>query len=379
MPRIDEWPTSLVMALPLAIAWAVTRDARALQSADAAQTFDLVFGVLMLALGVHARNFAFQHASSVLQSASLPMRRRELWSRALARQQRLLLAHYAVGLGVMLAWGSLGAGRALLGVLDWTCMCSAAAVAEPLVSGATASWGRRFPTRHPISELQRSLGGGWTRPEAVVHLYAGAAALALTAVLAMPVQLTMLAQVSLDNGASVWVVVMLALSPLLVLPPAIWWGRRWYGAASFESTPWLHEATRTLAGPPAPERAPFWIQWVRDPVQRFRLLQFCRTVSLPTPRLLAPAAWALFAIKGDDVPGPLMLSMGALLLSAWLAPALRVTRTPGPERLPWQALPRRSALSVRSGRALPWTWSLLPVLLPLAAVTAHSILKSTLT
>ena len=113
MPRVDAWPHGLLIALPLAGSWAVLRHERALVSLNDAQTLDLVFGVLMLAVGVHARNYPFQHATSVLQSAALPLPRALLWRRAVRHQRRVLSVHYALGLLVVGTWGAAIAGMAV--------------------------------------------------------------------------------------------------------------------------------------------------------------------------------------------------------------------------------------------------------------------------
>ncbi len=371
MPRVDVWPHGVAIALPLAVSWAVLRHERASVSLNEAQTFDLVFGVLMLAVGVHARNFPFQHATSVLQSASLPLPRALMWRRAVRHQRLVLSVHYAIGLFAVCTWGALQHSEILLAALDWTCMCCAAAVVEPWVSGAAARWGRRFPERHPIAELQRSIGGGWTRPEAVVHLYAGAGALALTAAVAMPLQLMMLASMTRAVPSPSWEPFTVALAPLALLPMMNWWGQRWYEGAAFESTPWLHEATRTLAGPPTPDRAPAWIRWIPDPARRMQMRQFCRTVSLPSLRLLGPTAWTAAALTGDNLGDPIVLAAVALYVSAGLSPALRVPPTQATERLPCATVPLSGPLGRLTRRALPWTWALCPVILPLATIVTY--------
>mgnify|MGYP007045435107 FL=1 len=163
----------------------------------------------------------------------------------------------------------------------------------------------------------------------------------------------------------------MAVAPLVLLPLMHWWGQRWYRGAAFESTPWLHEATRTLAGPPTPDRAPAWIRWIPDPARRMQLRQFCRTVSVPTLRLLGPTAWASAVVAAETIGDPIVLAAGALLGSVWLAPALRVPPTAPTERLPWSTFPLASTIGRQTRRALPWTWALSPVILPLATVLTY--------
>ena len=52
------------------------------------QTIDLVLGGVLVVTGVHARNFPFLHARSVLAAMPWPLDAGRLWQRALRRQRR---------------------------------------------------------------------------------------------------------------------------------------------------------------------------------------------------------------------------------------------------------------------------------------------------
>ncbi|MBL4685238.1 MAG: hypothetical protein JKY37_11655, partial [Nannocystaceae bacterium] len=84
----------------------------------------------------------------------------------------------SVALGIaasadLLPAGASGTTVALL-VADWGWLVLLAALTEPAIAAASAWLGRRFEEDSAARRLQLQAGGGWTLPEAVVHLYAPA-------------------------------------------------------------------------------------------------------------------------------------------------------------------------------------------------------------
>ena len=222
-------------------------------------------------------------------------------------------------------------------VLDWLALGVLAACVEPFAAAIGSFFGRRLPPDHPGTAAQRSLGGGWTLPEAVVHLYAPALGLGLAAALAMPVQLAV--DLAIDGaavGRGLVTTCAGALAIGLVLAVA---ARPVFARGAFESIPWLAEATRTLAGPPVPEPAPGSIVRLRDPVLRLLVLQHQRLTPLPRLRLSLLVGVAIaFAVRGKPLA---VAHFGVLfaLVALWLVPALAIVREGARRRRALAALP----------------------------------------
>jgi hypothetical protein len=101
---------------------------------------------------------------------------------------------------------------------------------------------------------------------------------------------------------------------------------RLYSQGVFEAVPFLAEATRTLAGPPVPERTPGFIARLRDPVLRLLVLQFWRETPVPTVRLIVLAGAATWVgLAGLPAAPHAALLLAASLL--WLVPAQAIART----------------------------------------------------
>jgi hypothetical protein len=220
----------------------------------------LVFlgGPLLLLSSLHARLSGFLHAPERMRLLPLPIAEQRHWQSAVRMQVRAFGIVVLLGIaGLMLALGDVGLAA------EFTWLAVFAFLLEPASAATAAYLGRRFPEHGRAHELQRSLGGGWTTPEAVVHLYAPALFLALATALAMPGQLSLerwLDGHPLTSGA--WAA---ALLPLLVAIGLRALAPRHYRLGMWEAVPWLSEATRTLAGPPLPESTPGWATKIPDP------------------------------------------------------------------------------------------------------------------
>jgi hypothetical protein len=188
---LDPWEQAHAsVALPVVAAGiaAALLGAAAPLGAESQRSVAFALGPAVMLVTLHARTAAYLHDDGLGATLPLPI----AVSRRFAAAQR----RHLVGLAWQAAWGALafalagtdGATRLVL-VLDWLALVVACALVEPLGAAASAWMGRRVPPESLAGQLQRSLGGGWTLPEAVVHLWAPAIALSLAAGLAMPVQL----------------------------------------------------------------------------------------------------------------------------------------------------------------------------------------------
>ncbi|MCX4244531.1 hypothetical protein [Paraliomyxa miuraensis] len=337
--------------------------------ADAGVLRGLVFvgGPLLLLSGLHARLDGYLHARARLSLLPLPLPPARSWAAA--------SGPHRVGLGwtglfgvATVAGAALGAGvttRQALGLVgDFAWLWLLAAGLEPVIPAAGAWLGRRFPEERPQRRWQERLGGGWTIPEAVVHLYAPALGVGTAALLAMPGQLWL--DLWVDGQAPpIELLVVGAIAGVLA------WGLGRvavlaYARGMFEAVPWVHEAVRTLAGPAVPEEVPRWLLWGRDPMQHLVVRQFWRVTPVPGLRLwalLIGAAWVGLAAA----PSVAATAVVVALASAWLVPGVRL-RALGPARARLAgSLPLPP--SARAGRSLG-AWAVLgaPVVVAAAGV-----------
>lgn len=289
----------------------------------------LVFlgGPLLLLAGLHARLFGYLHAPERLTLLPLAIDPLRHHAEALHRHRPGLAISLGLGLAAIVA-GALSGGGAwaralgLAGEFAW--LGAFAWLLEPAIAGASAWLGRRFPSESRGHELQRSLGGGWTTPEAVVHLYAPALGLALAAALAMPGQLGI--ERWLDEGQLSHAQLALGAVPLALALGLRLASPRLYAAGLWEAVPWLAEATRTIAGPPRPEPSPAWLGLVRDPWLRLAVVQFLRLTPLPMLRLLGLVGFgAWLAVREAALTGPSLAALLALV-GLWWVPAGIVRR-----------------------------------------------------
>lgn len=360
-PGFSLWLVPLVVAAAGAVALHRAGD-------DVALLRGLVFvgAPLLLLAGLHARLGDYLHADARRWLLPRPVPPNEHWHSARPTHRRGLwfslgLGTAAVTVGPLSASIDMGTRVGL--ILDWAWVWLLAALLEPLVPALGAALGRRFDEDRREHRLQRSLGGGWTIPEAVIHLYAPAAVLGLATALAMPGQLWL--DRTLDGVASP---VGLAVGSGLALPLAVvarWFSPRLYQRGLFGAVPWVHEAMRTLAGPPVPEAVPGWLLWGRDPVRHLWLRQFWRMTPVPGLRLWAMilvAAWMAAAAP----PSLSIAALGLTVVAAWLVPAGRLARLLAIRRRLLSTLPLAAA--DRSGRC--WTAWATVVALPVVAAAA---------
>src|SRR5690606_24229808 len=160
----------------------------------------LVFlgGPLLLLAGLHARLFGYLHAPDRARWLPLPIVPERHFAAAIASHRPAFWLTAALGVAALLLSGPAIAPRIDL-ALEFVWLVIFAAALEPFVAGLSAELGRRFPEDSRAHDLQRSLGGGWTTAEAVVHLYAPAFGLGLAVLLAMPGQLSW--EHHVDHGA----------------------------------------------------------------------------------------------------------------------------------------------------------------------------------
>jgi hypothetical protein len=287
----------------------------------------LVFlgGPFVLLAGLHARVTGYLHAPSREQLLVLPIPPALHFAAARRRHLRGLLVTLAVGSIAVLA-GCIADGFDAIEIglaLDWAVLAVLALGVEPLVPAVSAALGRRFESDSNAYRLQTKLGGGWTLPEAVVHLYAPAFGIGLAALLAMPAQLAIDRSIdALSVPQWLWIASAIAMAMgalCFAVAPSI------YARGVFEAVPFLAEATRTLAGPPIPESTPGFIARLRDPVLRLLVLQFWRETPMPTLRLLIVAGAATWvALAGLPSAPHAALLLAACLL--WLVPAQAIAR-----------------------------------------------------
>ncbi|MBX7080587.1 MAG: hypothetical protein K1X88_15425 [Nannocystaceae bacterium] len=305
----------------------------------------LVFALVPAALLVtlHVRTSGFLHDDQLAATLPLPI--------APARRFGLAAARHARGLAAAMLWllGGIALGAAPLGLgapalcgllLDALAVGVASLATEPFGAAVAARLGRRQPPGSWAEQLQHKLGGGWTLPEAVVHLYAPAGSLGLAGLLALPVQLAI--DRAVDGHA-----LLVGLGAAMLLAAAIAVGLRLaapvlYRGGVFEAVPWLREAMRTLAGPPVPERASRWIAAVADPALRLVLLQHERLTPAPRLRLVLLLATAVvLALRGTPLSAG-EVGLALALCALWLVPAAALLRHGAVRRAALAALPVRS-------------------------------------
>lgn len=352
IPRTASLPASyLVPAFTAALWWAVMT---MVADQGAATQRSLVFlgGPLVLLFGLHARLFAFLHAPDRIRWLPLPIAEARHW-------QAGIRAHLpSFTLAAVLAAAALYLASDASLVVEFCWFALIAGLLEPVASALAAMFGRRFPEHSPARDIQRSLGGGWTTPEAVVHLYAPALALGLAVLLAMPGQLSW--ERWIDGHSlgptqlAISVVPLLIAGALRLAAPAL------YRAGVWEAVPWLTEATRTLAGPPQPEPTPGWVRRVPDAWARLLIVQFLRMTPLPYLRLAILIGLAVHAALAAQAPGGPGIALSFAAVGLWIVPAGAVARTQSARArlagaLPLSAAKRRgqSGFAATAALALP--------------------------
>lgn len=319
LPRASRGFTAyLAPALAAVIAWGIFSFAAAEESLAMRRGLVFASGPLILLAGLHARLFGFLHAPERMRLLPLPLPARAHWRSATREHGPGLLWSGVLGCAAVGLSGGDSAGALAVEFAGFVVM---AALVEPAIAGAAALLGRRFEDGSSLADLQRSAGGGWTTPEAVVHLYAPALGLGLAALLALPGQLTWERWV--DGKALEAQHVTLSLVPVAIgvgLRLAAGWA---YAQGLWEAAPRLAEATVTLAGPPTPEHEPAWLRILgprMSPWSRLMATQFWRLAPLPGLRLGAVLGLAVvFALRGDP-PGVVGVALAAVAVGIWAAP-----------------------------------------------------------
>ena len=318
-------PTStwLSPALAAAVWWGVMA---AVADQPAATQRSLVFlgGPMLLLSGLHARLFGFLHAPERARWLPLPIAPDRHWNAAMASHGPALLLSALLGIAAVLlaAPGSatvsgIPARIGLAAEFAWLVLF--AVLVEPLVAGIAAEFGRRFPKTSRAHELQSSLGGGWTTPEAVVHLYAPAFGVGLAVLLAMPGQLSW--ERYLDHGVLNIRQLAIGVAPLVIALAVRIAAPTLYRRGLWEAVPWLVEATRTIAGPPQPEATPAWARRIPDPWTRLLVIQFWRVTPLPGLRLTIVLGLALVTLARSAPPSGPALALALMAIGAWVVPA----------------------------------------------------------
>ena len=295
------WPHAWVAPALAGAGWSLALAG----SDDLATQRSLVFlgGPLVLLAGLHARLGDYLHGRGRERLAVLPVPATRHFAAGLAMHRRgFVVAAVCGSLGVVLGAYAATADpvRAALLAGDFLWLCVLAILIEPAIPALAAHAGRRFPDEHPIRQAQAQLGGGWTSPEAAVHLYAPALGLGLAALLAMPGQLG-LARLA-DGQALRGLHVALFAAPVVVAIAVRVAAPRVYAGGFFEAVAWLAEATRSLAGPPEPPPRPAWVARLADPATRLLVTQWLRLTSVPLLRLAALLGWGGYLLARGAPP-----------------------------------------------------------------------------
>lgn len=329
LPRFDAPSYGLASILIAAVALSAGTLEAAAGSEQSQRMAAAFLGPLLLLAGMHARLEGFVHARARRALLSLPVPATRHWADA-QRSRRLGLAlgllAGMIALGITAATGELH--RPWVTITEFAWLGLFAWILEPLVPAWSAFLGRRFDESSPQGRAQVALGGGWTAPEAVVHLYAPALGVLGATALAMPGQLSI--ERAFEGLPLQAPHLALGLAPLAL---ALWLRREAlerYGAGMFEAVAWLEQAERSLSGEQAARSRPWIAKLARDPWARLRLIAVWRRVPGASVRALAAAVlpWA-FVVAGR-APGGLAVALCAATTLAWVGPLLRL-HDPGEE------------------------------------------------
>ena len=289
----------------------------------------LISGTLLLAGSASRRLLGFLHAKTRLTHLSLPLPAQLHWRDAVVYYLlHLLRSGSAGGLALVIAWlcavdrDSLEVWHAVqTAALVWAVLLLHCACVEPFAAAIAAVLGRRVGAESAAREWQAWLSGGWTVPEAAVHLYTPALGLALACAATVPIEVALSADVlgshALHQRQLMW---LLPIALLMGLRMVAGWI---YCRGMFIATPTLHEVLRLLGGHATPSRPPQWIRWVAHPLYRVLALQAWRLVPACTLRLIALLLITVWiAVRPTLTPVSLALALLCLLL--WWTPVFRL-------------------------------------------------------
>ncbi|MEM9462778.1 MAG: hypothetical protein AAGF11_52040, partial [Myxococcota bacterium] len=235
---VRGWELWLVPALATAGGWAVMAGVG--PQLPLLRGLVFVGGPLLLLSGLHSRTGGYLHAPARHRLLPLPLAPERHWATARGDHRRGLVWTGLLG-GLAVAGASVGAGLprdAALGLWgDFAWLWLMAMLLEPAIPAASAWFGRRFDDARPERQWQQRLGGGWTIPEAVVHLYAPALGVATAALLAMPGQLWL--DRRLDGLPTPPALLGVALAALAVAAGLGALGRPLYARGLFGAVPWV--------------------------------------------------------------------------------------------------------------------------------------------
>ncbi len=278
--------------------------------------------------GVFARSRGYLHARERTTLISFPIAAQEHLRAAVRLNLQGLAYVAALSLLAVLGTAALqGLAPEILARQGMECalLFICAAGLEPLVFAIGADLGRDFDEQDPRGILQRQISGGWTAPQAAIHLYTPAASVLGAAALAMVPQLAV-ASAFEGQRVSAAAIGMAAILPAAVLLAAVAWTQRIYERGYFEAVPWLMQSVRTLAGPPVPEALPPWITAIRHPVRRLLLLQWLRLTPVPRLRVVLLLLWIGWAITRGAVLSAPAIAVGVCLTMVWLVPNRALAR-----------------------------------------------------
>jgi len=342
------WPHAWIAPALAGAGWSLALAS----SDDLATQRSLVFlgGPLVLLAGLHARLGDYLHGRGRERLAVLPVPATRHFAAGLATHRRgFVVAALCGSVGVMLGAYAASGGWARAAVLagDFIWLCVLAMMIEPAIPALAAHAGRRFPDEHPIRQAQAQLGGGWTSPEAAVHLYAPALGLGLAALLAMPGQLGL---ARLADGQTLRALhVALFVAPVVVAIAVRVAAPRVYAGGFFEAVAWLAEATRSLAGPPEPPPRPAWVARIVDPTTQMFVTQWLRLTSAPLLRLVALLGWGGYLLARSASPTAPAVATLLGLTALWLVPLQTLARQRRRNAAMLAALPVSAA--ARAGRS----------------------------
>lgn len=318
----STWPSAWVAPVLVAATWSIVLVGEPSLVAQRGLVF--AGGPFVLLAGLHARLGGYLHARERERLLPLPIDPAAHFAAARPAHRRGLALAAACGVAAVLAATLPDLERAAWLAADFVWLMLAAVLVEPAIAGASAYAGRRFPAGHSLAEAQRAAAGGWTSPEAAVHLYAPALGVGLATLLAMPGQLT-LARVAErgDATATHWA---LLVGPMLVAVALRASAGRLYAVGLWEAVPWLVEATRRLAGTAAPTPRPVLLARIGNPVLQLgatQLWRLCPLLGLRLVALVGASVWLFFRDVAPDAP---RLALWCGLAALWLGPLQTLAR-----------------------------------------------------